>query len=72
MFRQIAAALAGTMILLPMGGNLHVALAQGTGTIQGFHLPEAPIPASEQMIVYPCLIILAIMLSRHQRRVCEL
>ncbi|HET6428205.1 MAG TPA: hypothetical protein VFJ30_07340 [Phycisphaerae bacterium] len=68
MFRKIAAALAGAMILLPMGGNLHVALAKGTGTFQGFHLPDAPIGAPEQMIVYPCLIILTVMLSRHRRR----
>ena len=68
MFRKIAAALAGAMICLPVGGNLHVALGKGAGTFQGFHLPDAPLGALEQMIVYPCLIILTVLLSRHQKR----
>ena len=72
MYRKIAAALAGAMICLPIGGNLHTALAKGTGTFQGFHLPDTPIGAPEQMIVYPCLIILTIMLSRHQKRTQQL
>ncbi|MHC4716990.1 MAG: hypothetical protein ACYS5V_08475 [Planctomycetota bacterium] len=67
MFRKIAAALAGAMICLPVGGNLHVALGTGTGHFHRLHLPSESLGIPEQMIVYPCLLILTLMLSRHQK-----
>jgi len=64
MLRKRAASLAGLLILLPIGGRLHIALARGIEPVGGLRIMPQPLPSLEQVLALSCLIVLALVLAR--------